>query len=72
MRQAIKKMYLIEILLPLRDNDGHPFHARDYQSLRDQLTDHFGGITAFTRTPAEGETRDAGGKCETRSSSTRL
>jgi hypothetical protein len=55
-------MYLVEILLPLRDNEGRPFAARTYESLRDGLSEQYGGVTAFTRAPAEGETRSAGGK----------
>jgi hypothetical protein len=55
-------MYLVEILLPLRDNEGHPFAARTYDTLRDELSERYGGVTAFTRAPAEGETKTAGGK----------
>jgi len=55
-------MYLIEILLPLRDKKGRPFAARIYQSLRDDLTERYRGVTAFTRAPAEGETRAGSGK----------
>ena len=55
-------MYLIEILLPLRDKKGRPFAARIYQGLRDDLTERYGGVTAFTRAPAEGETRAGSGK----------
>lgn len=36
------------------DNDGRPFpHAR-YAALRTELTDRFGGLTAYTRAPAQG------------------
>lgn len=55
-------MYLIEILLPVRDNEGNPFGARIYQDLRDELTERHGGVTAFTRAPAEGETKAGRGK----------
>ena len=57
-------MYLIEILLPLRDNEGHPFAAKTYQTVRDELTERYDGVTAFTRAPAEGETKAAGGKVQ--------
>lgn len=50
-------MYLIEILLPVRDNEGRPFAARTYQALRDELTELYGGVTSFTRAPAQGETK---------------
>lgn len=47
-------MHLIEILLPLSDNDGKSFGADLHAQVRDELADHFGGVTAFTRSPAEG------------------
>jgi hypothetical protein len=55
-------MYLIEILLPLRDNEGRPFAAGTYQALCDELSERYGGVTAFTRAPAEGESKAARGK----------
>jgi hypothetical protein len=45
---------LIEILLPLFDNDGRPFPAERFGAVRKELLEHFGGLTAFTRSPAEG------------------
>jgi hypothetical protein len=50
-------MYLGETLLPVRDKEGKPFTAEIYQSLCDELTECYGGVTAFTRAPAEGETK---------------
>jgi len=47
-------MHLIEILLPLRDNDGRRFPAELFGEVRKELIEHFGGLTAFTRSPAEG------------------
>jgi hypothetical protein len=47
-------MHLIEILLPLYDNDGRPFAAADFDRVRDELAAKFGGVTAFRRSPAEG------------------
>jgi hypothetical protein len=40
-------MYLVETLLPLLDNEGHPFAARIYEALRDELSELYGGVTAF-------------------------
>lgn len=51
-------MHLIELLLPLRDNSGQPFSADKYAAIRRDLTERFGGMTAFTRSPAEGTTSD--------------
>ena len=47
-------MYLIQILLPLFDNDGNHFEASLYADVRRELSGHFGGLTAFSRAPAEG------------------
>jgi hypothetical protein len=47
-------MYLVQILLPLYDNEGHPFEPVDYVQLRTDLADRFGGVTAYTRAPARG------------------
>ena len=50
--------YLIQILLPLLDNDGHEFEAREYIQLRSELADRLGGVTAYTRAPARGVWKD--------------
>ena len=47
-------MYLVEILLPMNDNSGRPFGAEKYAAVRGHLMDRFGGLTAFTRSPAQG------------------
>ena len=47
-------MHLVEILLPLRDNDGQPFGHALLAEVREALVERFGGLTAFTRSPAEG------------------
>jgi hypothetical protein len=41
-------MHLVEILLPMTDNHGRPFEAAMYARVREQLTNRFGGVTAFT------------------------
>jgi hypothetical protein len=50
----IKPVYLIQLLLPLRDNANVPFHRQMYDVIRRELTDRFGGVTAFLRSPAKG------------------
>lgn len=50
--------HLVQILLPSFDNEGRPFRAEDYANVRAELTEHFGGLTAFTRAPAEGVWKD--------------
>ncbi len=47
-------MYLIQILLPLRDNDKQALPLDLYHDVKTELTEEFGGLTAFTRSPAEG------------------
>lgn len=47
-------MHLVQLLLPLKDQDGKPFPRSTYRRVRDELTDRFGGLTAYTRAPAEG------------------
>ena len=47
-------MYLVQLLLPVYDNAGRPFPSPYYASVRDELASRFGGLTAYTRAPAEG------------------
>ncbi|MBI2354145.1 MAG: hypothetical protein HYV06_03790 [Deltaproteobacteria bacterium] len=51
-------MYLVQILLPLYDNSGGPFPQPEYVRVRDELTERFGGITTYLRSPAEGLWRE--------------
>ena len=53
-------MHLVEILLPLAGNDGRRFPPALYREVRRELVERFGGLTAFTRAPAEGVWRDEG------------
>lgn len=55
-------MYLVQILLPLYDNRKHPFLHSDFKLVRGELTEHFGGVTAFVRSPAEGLWKEDDGK----------
>jgi len=55
-------VYLIQILLPLYDNSGQTFPKSEYLRVRDELSDRFGGITTYMRSPARGlwkETRES-------------
>src|SRR4051794_15648669 len=47
-------MYLFQILLPLYDNQGQPLPPRLFRAVAGELTQGFGGLTAYTRTPAQG------------------
>jgi hypothetical protein len=53
-------MHLIQILLPLQDNEGAPFNPDLYREVREELSTRYGGLTAFTRAPAEGHWQDDG------------
>ena len=53
-------MYLVQLLLPLYDNAGQAFPAAAYAALRSALTERFGGLTAYSRAPAEGVWDDEG------------
>jgi hypothetical protein len=47
-------MNLIQILLPVADNDGKAIPKEMFSDLRKELTDRFGGVTVFSQGPAEG------------------
>lgn len=47
-------MHLVEIFLPLYDNEGARFAPAQFAGIRKTLTDKFGGLTAFNRAPADG------------------
>lgn len=57
-RIVVTFMYLIQILLPLYDNYQPPLRREHYLNVASELTEHFGGLTAYTRTPAEGHWKD--------------
>ena len=46
--------FLVEIFLPTNTNDGRPFGREPFDRVRDELLEEFGGVTLFTRSPAEG------------------
>lgn len=47
-------MHLIQLLLPLHDNHQRAFPVTYFNRVREDLTNHFGGVTAFVRSPAVG------------------
>ena len=46
--------YLIQLLLPLRDNEGQPYGQALFKDINASLAARFGGVTAFSRSPAKG------------------
>ncbi len=53
-------MHLVQILLPLNDNDGHALPRDLFETVSHDLTERFGGVTAYTRAPADGRWREEG------------
>jgi hypothetical protein len=47
-------MYIIQLLLPLYSNDGEQLPKSLFKMVSTQLTDKFGGLTSFVRSPAIG------------------
>lgn len=45
---------LVEIFLPLFDNEGSALPRSQFASVEKELTDKFGGVTAYPRAPASG------------------
>lgn len=53
-------MYLVQFLLPVYDNNQQRFPAAMYEAVFHQLTERFGGVTAYQRAPARGAWKDEG------------
>src|SRR2546421_7656487 len=47
-------MHLVQILLPLNDNNGKTLPRKFYEDIKQELTKRFKGLTAYSRAPAEG------------------
>lgn len=47
-------MHLVQILLPLATNDGAPVPEAVIRDIREELIARFGGLTAYSRAPAQG------------------
>ena len=54
-------MHLVQLLLPLVDNAGQAFPRERFERIAAELTQRFGGLTAYTRSPAEGHWKQPGG-----------
>ncbi len=55
-------MYLVEFLLPVFDNEGAHFPKDAFERVRRELTEKFGGVTAFMQSPAMGLWEDEAGE----------
>ncbi|MDB5014326.1 MAG: hypothetical protein JWQ25_2528, partial [Daejeonella sp.] len=45
---------MIQVFLPLLNSNKEPLPHKIYIKIREELTDKFGGITAYSRLPAVG------------------
>jgi hypothetical protein len=57
-------MYLIQILLPLRNNNGQQFSKEMFTEVRKHFLKNFGGVTIYNRNPATGLWGDSKGETE--------
>jgi hypothetical protein len=47
-------MFVVELFIPLEKPDGTPTPAETFERIKTELTERFGGVTAFLQSPAEG------------------
>jgi hypothetical protein len=47
-------MHLVQLLLPLYGDDGARLPQDVFDTVRAELVERFGGLTAYTRAPAKG------------------
>ncbi len=59
-------MFLVEILLPLYDNAREAFPREHFLRVRGELTERFGGLTAFDHSPAKGFWKENGQEATSR------
>jgi hypothetical protein len=54
-------MHLVQILLPIYDNEGNAIPKNAFHEVQRTLTETFGGVTAYSRAPAEGLWKESPG-----------
>ena len=54
--------FLVQLILPVFDPRGNPVPRAHFTHVRRELTEQFGGVTAYTRAPAEGTWEDPEGR----------
>jgi len=47
-------MYLVQIMLPRKDNKDEPFPGKGFDDVKEELVVLFKGVTAYLQAPAEG------------------
>ncbi|MGZ8198971.1 MAG: hypothetical protein ACXWVP_11490 [Burkholderiales bacterium] len=58
---ARNRVHLVQLLLPLYDNAGRRVPQQHFAEVREELTQRFGGVTAYLRSPAQGTWKDESG-----------
>jgi len=59
MQDENRRSHLVQILLPLFDDRHRALPKELFQTVAAELTERFGGLTAYTRSPAEGSWQSA-------------
>jgi hypothetical protein len=57
-------MHLVQLLLPVYTRAGAPQPVVLFQAVEDELTERFGGLTTYLRSPARGRWRNPEGAVE--------
>jgi hypothetical protein len=57
-------VFLVQLLLPVYDNDGVAVAENEFWTVRRELTERFGGVTAYVRSPAAGLWKRGDGKVD--------
>ena len=57
-------MRLIQLLLPLFAETGRKISEKEFARVRDELTQRYGGVTAYSHAPATGLWKRASGKID--------
>ncbi len=58
----VLNMFLVQLFLPLYDNEGNKFNKSYFAYTRRLLVQEFGGVTVYNRAPAEGLWQDENGE----------
>ncbi|MCQ4303236.1 hypothetical protein C1170_11100 [Stutzerimonas frequens] len=53
-------MFLVQLLLPLYDNDQQALPRSLFRTVSEELIERFGGLTTYSRAPANGYWREDG------------
>lgn|GEM_PF-115379 len=59
-RTSVEKDTLVQLFLPIREENGSSFPIHYYNQLSTQLKEKFGGITIYNRSPATGLWKESG------------